>query len=59
MPRWPMAGLLAITVYVGHELVSLPEGWPYLGFIFARAATPAEVEQVPRCAYARLHFDIR
>lgn len=60
MPRWPMARLLAITTCVGQELliVSLPEGSPYLGFIFACAARPAEVERALRRAHARLHFDI-
>lgn len=52
------ANLLAITAYVGQELVSLSEGWRYLGFVLARAATPAEVEQALRRAHARLHFDI-
>ena len=36
----------------------LPEGASYLGFIFARAGTPAEVEQALREAHARLEFTI-
>ena len=36
----------------------LPEGWQYLGFIFARAETPEAVEQALREAHGRLTFDI-
>jgi len=39
-------------------VIPLPEGWQYLGFIFARAETPVTVEQALRQAHARLHFDI-
>jgi len=49
---------VAITVHVGQELVPLPEGWQYLGFIFARADTPAAVEATLRDAHARLLFEI-
>ncbi len=49
---------VAITVHLGQELVPLPEGWQYLGFIFARADTPEEVEQALREAHARLRFEI-
>jgi biotin carboxylase len=49
---------VAITAHVGQELVPLPEGWQYLGFIFARAATPEGVEQALREAHARLRFEI-
>ena len=47
-----------ITAHVGQELVPLPEGWQYLGFIFARAETPDAVEAALRDAHARLKFDI-
>jgi hypothetical protein len=36
----------------------LPEGWQYLGFIFARAPSAADVEDALRIAHARLVFDI-
>ena len=47
---------VAITAHAGQELVPLPEGYQYLGFIFARAATPAAVTQALRDAHARLDF---
>ena len=31
----------------------------YLGFIFARAASPADAGKALRIAHRRLHFDIR
>jgi len=49
---------VAITMHAGQEVVPLPEGWQYLGFIFARAQTPAAVEHALRQAHARLHFGI-
>jgi biotin carboxylase len=49
---------VAVTAHVGQELVPLPEGWQYLGFIFARADTPDAVEKALREAHARLGFDI-
>ena len=49
---------VSITAHVGQELVPLPEGWQYLGFIFARAETPDAVEAALRDAHARLTFDI-
>ena len=49
---------VAITAHVGQELVPLPEGWQYLGFIFARADTPEAVEAALRDAHARLAFQI-
>jgi biotin carboxylase len=49
---------VAITAHAGQELVPLPEGWQYLGFIFARAETPDAVERALREAHARLGFDI-
>jgi biotin carboxylase len=41
------------------EIVPLPEGSSYLGFIFARADDPAAVEVALRAAHAELRFDIR
>ena len=49
---------VTLTAHVGQELVPLPEGWQYLGFIFARADTPDAVEAALRDAHARLKFDI-
>lgn len=49
---------LMITVPTGERVVPLPEGDRYLGFIFARAETPAIVETALREAHARLDFAI-
>jgi hypothetical protein len=47
-----------VTAKQGHRIVPLPEGQSYLGFIFARAATPGKVEQSLRSAHSALEFDI-
>ncbi len=47
-----------ITARVNYPLVPLPEGESYLGFIIARAATPAAVEAALRQAHRALHFAI-
>jgi biotin carboxylase len=47
-----------ITAKPDQVLVPLPEGASYLGFIFARAATPDDVERALRAAHARLTFTI-
>ncbi len=49
---------VVISAHLDQELIPLPEGWQYLGFIFARAQTPADVEAALRDAHARLRFDI-
>ncbi len=49
---------VTLTAHLGQELTPLPEGWQYLGFIFARAETPEAVERALRAAHARLAFDI-
>jgi biotin carboxylase len=49
---------VTITAHIGQELVPLPEGWQYLGFIFAGADTPEAVEAALRDAHARLTFEI-
>jgi biotin carboxylase len=49
---------VTITAHREQELVPLPEGWQYLGFIFARGETPAAVEAALGDAHARLHFEI-
>jgi len=45
---------LVITMVPGSELVPLPEGDRYLGFMFARAETPEDVERALREAHAKL-----
>lgn len=50
---------VTITAEPGQIIAPPPEGASYLGFIFARAASPAEVETALRIAHRRLHFDIR
>ena len=50
---------LTISAHLGQELVPLPEGALYLGFIFARAASPEAVEAALRESHARLDFLIR
>ena len=47
-----------ITAKEGQKLVPLPEGNSYLGFIFARGQTPAEVERALRYAHAALKFEL-
>lgn len=47
-----------ITIPVGGEVVPLPEGDRYLGFIFARAETPEIVEASLREAHKLLEFVI-
>jgi hypothetical protein len=48
-----------ITAKLYYPLVPLPEGESYLGFIFARGDTPAEVEAALRAAHACLRFDVQ
>lgn len=45
---------LEISLRHGYELIPLPEGSGYLGFVFARAATPQLAEHALRKAHARL-----
>ena len=45
---------LTITAEPGDELVPLPEGTRYLGFLLARGATPEVVERSLRDAHRRL-----
>jgi biotin carboxylase len=49
---------IRITIPIGQEVVPLPEGSRYLGFIFARAETSAGVESALREAHRRLTFVI-
>ena len=50
---------ITISMHPGQRVVPLPEGSTYLGFIFSRAATPAEAEAALRRAHAALDFTIR
>jgi biotin carboxylase len=47
-----------ITAKPDQQLLALPEGSSYLGFIFARAPQPEEAERAVREAHARLRFTI-
>jgi biotin carboxylase len=47
-----------ITIPPGQELVPLPEGNRYLGFLFARGRKPDEVETALRAAHTELAFEI-
>ncbi len=49
---------VSITIPVGQEVVPLPEGGRYLGFIFARGEESATVEAALREAHRRLAFAI-
>jgi len=50
---------LKITIPVNNLVVALPEGASYLGFMFARAERPEQVENALREAHGKLHFDIQ
>ncbi len=45
---------LEISIAPGKEVVPLPEGSRYLGFLFARGDTPGEAEDALRRAHAKL-----
>jgi hypothetical protein len=47
-----------ISAPLHYALRPLPEGDAYLGFIFARGATPAQVEAALRASHACLSFTI-
>jgi biotin carboxylase len=49
---------LRLTIPIGQEVVPVPEGSKYLGFIFARGETPVAVEVALREAHRRLTFII-
>ena len=50
---------VTISLHKGQEVVPLPEGSRYLGFIFSRADTPARAEAALRGAHSHLRFVIR
>lgn len=47
-----------ITAPLNNMLKTLPEGDSYLGFIFARGATPEAVEAALRKAHGQLRFEV-
>ena len=49
---------VVVSAERGQKLQQLPEGSSYLGFIFARGPTAAEVEAALRSAHALLEFKI-
>ncbi|UCF18791.1 MAG: ATP-grasp domain-containing protein [Gemmatimonadota bacterium] len=49
---------IEISIPIGQNVVPLPEGHRYLGFIFASADTPQQVEKTLRRAHRRLEFSI-
>ena len=49
---------IVISIPIGQEVLPLPEGASYLGFIFARGATADSVETSLREAHGRLEFVI-
>ncbi len=53
-------GIVSVTISIhrGQQVVPLPEGSEYLGFIFAKGGQPAQVEAALRRAHALLRFTI-
>ena len=49
---------VTITIPMGQEVIPLPEGDKYLGFIFARAENPDLVEAALRAAHGQLDIVI-
>jgi hypothetical protein len=54
----PNVSEVRITAKADQQLVPLPEGASYLGFIFARATLVSDVEQALRRAHGHLTFVI-
>jgi biotin carboxylase len=50
---------VTITAQPGQIVAPPPDGASYLGFIFARASSPADAEAALRSAHRCLHLDIR
>jgi biotin carboxylase len=55
----PLIEDVVISMHKGQDVVPLPEGSHYLGFIFSRADTPARAEAALREAHRHLRFVIR
>ncbi|RDH83804.1 MAG: hypothetical protein DIZ80_06605 [endosymbiont of Galathealinum brachiosum] len=54
--KTPHVDKVDIVIREGNELIALPEGNQYPGYIFAQAQTPAEVVSALRKAYEQLNF---
>lgn len=54
----PQVDDVLVTAKAGQQLLALPEGSSYLGFIFAHAPTANAAEQAVRAAHGRLRFSI-
>jgi biotin carboxylase len=50
----PLVEDVVVTAHLREEIVPLPEGASYLGFVFARGESPAEVEAALREAGAKI-----
>ena len=50
---------LEVSIARGRRVVPLPEGDRYLGFLFARGASPEQVEEALRTAHGKLQVGIR
>ncbi len=55
----PLIESVTISIRPGQDVVPLPEGSEYLGFIFGRGDDPAAVEAALRSAHSCLRFDIQ
>jgi biotin carboxylase len=55
----PFVTGITVTAEPGQGIAPPPDGAGYLGFIFARAASPADAEAALRSAHRLLRFDIR
>jgi hypothetical protein len=55
----PHISHIEITAQPGQLMAPPPEGAAYLGFVFSRAATPAEAEAALRAAHAALDIRIQ
>ena len=58
--RMPPTGItdVLVTIRDGYELVPLPEGGSYLGFVFAQCTTPQAAEAALREAHSKLNIVI-
>ncbi len=54
----PGVDAVHITIAPESEVLALPDGNQYLGFIFARGKSPEQVEKAIRTAYRFIHVDI-
>jgi biotin carboxylase len=54
----PGISALELSIRPGGTVVPLPEGDRYLGFLFARGPSPADVETALRAAHAHLDVEI-